>query len=170
MVRGPRMADGQVRGLAVAGRDGGDLRVDAPITIAADGASSRLARALSLSHHAARPRRWAAGAYFEGVTGMSGFGEMHVRSHAYIGVAPLPDHLANACVVTADRRAAARPGGLAAVDTLQRDPVLSARFAQRAARDSRDLPRPTRGRVHRVRGAGTGVGGRLGRLHRSDDR
>jgi flavin-dependent dehydrogenase len=129
MVRGPRMADGQVRGLLVAGRDGGDVRVDAPITIAADGASSRLARALSLSHHAARPRRWAAGAYFEGVTGMSGFGEMHIRSHAYIGVAPLPDHLANACVVTADRRAAARPEALLQ-STLQSDPVLSARFAQ----------------------------------------
>ena len=35
---------------------------------------------------------------------MSGFGEMHVRRGGYIGVAPLPGGLANACVVTADRR------------------------------------------------------------------
>ena len=34
---------------------------------------------------------------------------MHIRRGRYIGIAPLNGGLANACVVTADRRAAARP-------------------------------------------------------------
>ncbi|MEO7270952.1 MAG: FAD-dependent monooxygenase [Vicinamibacterales bacterium] len=128
LVRAPRRADGRVRGVSVAGRQGADLHMDASLTIAADGASSRLARALSLAHHAARPRRWAAGAYFEDVSGMSRFGEMHVRAQAYIGIAPLPEGVANACVVTADRAAAARPEALLH-DTLRSDPVLAERFS-----------------------------------------
>jgi choline dehydrogenase-like flavoprotein len=38
----------------------------------------------------ARPRRWAIGAYFEGVGGLTTLGEMHVRRGAYIGVAAVP--------------------------------------------------------------------------------
>ncbi len=129
LVRAPRRQGGRVTGVVVAGRNGADLPLEATLTIAADGASSRLARALSLAHHARRPRRWAAGAYFDDVAGMSGYGEMHVRPQGYIGVAPLPDGLANACVVTADRPAAARPEALLE-DTLRRDPVLAGRFAR----------------------------------------
>src|SRR6478735_986712 len=79
LVRAPRRQGGRVTGVVVAGRNGADLPLEATLTIAADGASSRLARALSLAHHARRPRRWAAGAYFDDVAGMSGYGEMHVR-------------------------------------------------------------------------------------------
>jgi len=129
LVRAPMREGSGVTGVIVAGRNGADRPLAAPLTIAADGASSRLARALSLARHAARPRRWAAGAYFDDVSGMSGFGEMHVRQHAYIGVAPLPAGLANACVVTADRASAARPEALLQ-NTLGRDPVLADRFAR----------------------------------------
>ena len=129
LVRGPWHDGPLVRGVIVAGRDRRDLRLAAPMTIAADGACSRLARMLALAHHAAKPRRWAAGAYFEGAAGMTAFGEMHVRPHAYIGVAPLPGGLANACVVTADRQAASRPEALLH-DTLRADPVLGPRFAE----------------------------------------
>ena len=41
------------------------------VVIAADGRRSTLAFALGLARHPRRPRRWAIGAYFEGVTGLS---------------------------------------------------------------------------------------------------
>jgi flavin-dependent dehydrogenase len=111
------------------------VAINAPLTIAADGARSRLARSLGLARHAPRPRRWAVGAYFEGVAGMSDHGEMHVRRSRYIGVAPLPGGLANACVVTADMRLAAQPEALLE-RTLESDEVLAARFgdARRVSR------------------------------------
>jgi flavin-dependent dehydrogenase len=113
---------------------GGDRarRLRAPVVIAADGATSRVARALGLARHARRPRRWAVGAYFEGVgdVGAAGrFGEMHLRCGRYIGIAPLPGEVTNACVVTADRAALRDPSRLLR-DTLRADPQLSARFAR----------------------------------------
>ena len=72
LVRGPVHDGSRVVGVRVAGRDGLPLRLDARITIAADGAHSRLARALGLARHAPRPRRWAVGAYFEQVDGHGG--------------------------------------------------------------------------------------------------
>jgi flavin-dependent dehydrogenase len=117
----------RVTGLIIKGRDGRSLRVTAPLVIAADGRYSRVARALGLSRAAARPRRWAIGAYFENVGAMTSLGEMHVRASHYMGVAPLPGQLTNACVVTAN------PGGRLPEDllltTLCGDAVLRDRFA-----------------------------------------
>jgi menaquinone-9 beta-reductase len=79
---------------AVAERD-----IPARLVIAADGRASRIASSLGLSSFAARPRRWAFGAYYEGVEGLTDRGEMHVRQDGYIGVAPLPGGMANVCVV-----------------------------------------------------------------------
>jgi flavin-dependent dehydrogenase len=104
--------------------------VHAPITIAADGRRSRLAFALGLARQPAHPRRWAIGAYFDGVPGPAGFGEMHIRPGRYIGVAPVPGGLTNACVVVAEPRSGAlsEPSALL-VATLRRDPTLAERFA-----------------------------------------
>jgi flavin-dependent dehydrogenase len=88
-----------VAGLVIKGKDGRPLRIAAPVVIAADGRYSRVARALGLSRAARRPRRWAIGAYFHDVAGLTSLGEMHVRHSHYIGVAPLPGGLTNACVV-----------------------------------------------------------------------
>ena len=41
----------------------------------------------------------AVGAYFDRVSGTSSFGEMHIRVRQYLGVAPLPGGLTNACLV-----------------------------------------------------------------------
>jgi flavin-dependent dehydrogenase len=128
LVRSPVHDGARVTGVLVAGRDGRSLRLHAPLTIAADGARSRLARALGLARHPSSPRRWAVGGYFERVEGMSELGEMHIRDGRYIGVAPLPGGLTNACVVTADLRALARPEELLE-DTLRTDPSLAGRFA-----------------------------------------
>jgi flavin-dependent dehydrogenase len=116
-----------VAGVLVKGRDGRSLRVPAPLVIAADGRYSRVARAVGLSRSARRPRRWALGAYFQDVTGMSSFGEMHVRRTHYLGVAPLPNGLTNACIVTADASRQSMKDLLLA--TLRTDLQLSGRFA-----------------------------------------
>ena len=78
----------------------------ARVVIAADGRRSTVAFALGLARHPQRPRRWAIGAYFEGVTGLSDVGEMHVRRGHYIGVAPVPGGLTNACLVVPESRGA----------------------------------------------------------------
>jgi menaquinone-9 beta-reductase len=88
-----------VSGVIVKGRGRRPLGIRARITIAADGRYSRVARALGLSRSACRPRRWAIGSYFQDVAGLTAFGEMHVRAGHYIGVAPVPGFVANACVV-----------------------------------------------------------------------
>jgi flavin-dependent dehydrogenase len=102
--------------------------VSARVVIAADGRESRLARGVSLARHPERPRRWAVGAYFANVSGMTDRGEMHVRSGHYIGVAPLPGGLTNACVVTDDRARLREPSRLLA-ESLRNEPELADRFA-----------------------------------------
>jgi flavin-dependent dehydrogenase len=131
LVLGPLLASAQspsVSGLIIKGRDGQPLRIPAPMVIAADGRSSRVARALGLSTTAERPRRWAIGAYFTDVAGMTSCGEMHVRRAHYIGVAPLADGVTNACVVTADRAGLGQPAALLE-RVLRGDQQLGERFA-----------------------------------------
>jgi menaquinone-9 beta-reductase len=76
-----------------------DRELSARVVIAADGRGSRIGSSLGLSSFAKRPRRWAFGAYFEGVEGLTGYGEMHVRQDGYVGIAPLPGGIANVCCV-----------------------------------------------------------------------
>lgn len=119
--------DGRVTGFEVRAASGAVTQVHGRIMIAADGRSSRVARALGLSRAALAPRRWALGAYFGGVTGLGNCGEMHVRAGRYLGVAPLPEGLANACLVTADGRAVRSANAL--TEAIARDPLLRSRFA-----------------------------------------
>lgn len=73
--------------------------VRARVVIGAEGRAAHLARSQGLSVFARVPRRWAFGAYYEGVAALTTRGEMHVRPGGYIGIAPLPGGLANVCVV-----------------------------------------------------------------------
>ena len=118
-----------VRG-AVLCRTGGAaprIRVPAQVTIAADGRRSTIAFALGLARHPAAPRRWAVGAYFEGLAGLDTVGEMHVRGPHYIGVSPIGEGgLANVCLVTPAREGFADPAGLLERH-LAADPVLGPR-------------------------------------------
>jgi flavin-dependent dehydrogenase len=92
------VADDRVCGVEVA--SGSSTAVlPAKVVIAADGRRSTLSFGLGLARFATRPRRWAFGAYFAGIDGLSSRGEMHVRRDGYIGVAPLPEGIANVCVV-----------------------------------------------------------------------
>ncbi|MCU1382147.1 MAG: hypothetical protein JWL71_844 [Acidobacteria bacterium] len=74
---------------AIVGGNGHESRIDARVTIAADGRHSTIAFGLGLAHHPRRPRRWAIGAYFEnfmpaGVRIGSGWG----RTGAGLGSGP----------------------------------------------------------------------------------
>jgi flavin-dependent dehydrogenase len=113
-----------VRGALVHARDR-QLRLPARVTIAADGRHSTLAFALGLALHPAAPRRWAIGA---DVAGMTDCGEMHLRRAHYVGVAPLPSGLVNACLVTAARPQLRDPRTLLE-QALRADPQLADRFA-----------------------------------------
>lgn len=130
---------GGVSGVVV--HDGRTIR--ASVVIAADGRHSTLAFGLGLARHPEHPRRWAVGAYFEGVyfenaEQFSPFGEMHVRRGGYIGVAPVPGGLTNVCLVTPweapDHGAASSgvtfrdPEALVRKE-LARDPLLRDRFS-----------------------------------------
>lgn len=134
-VRDVLLVDGRVGGLAV---DNGSRNTGAGhrahrarVVIAADGRRSTIAIGRGLSRQPARPRRWAIGSYFTGVTGVTTFGEMHVRPGHYIGVAPVPGGLINVCLVVPREsrtdRSLANPTDvlLAAVNG---DPELAPRF------------------------------------------
>ena len=121
-----------------AGPPGRVSSLRAAVTIAADGRRSTLAFRFGLLGHPIRPRRWAVGAYFEGVRGNSSLGEMHIRAGRYIGIAPLADGVANVCLVKASsagdaelRAPAALLGRELAADPMLRDRFVGARMIGR---------------------------------------
>jgi len=130
-VEGPILANSRagsyVRGVLVRGRSGKSVNLPAAVTIAADGRRSLIARKLGLARSTRYPRRWVVGGYFDAVEALSSFGEMHVRQDHYIGVAPVPEGLANVCVVSPVRSRFAEPEILLR-QTVASDPVLAHRF------------------------------------------
>jgi flavin-dependent dehydrogenase len=124
---------GRVRGVEVVSR-AGTAGLRAPIVIAADGRRSTLAFGLGLARHPRSPRRWAVGGYFENAATQAGeavFGEMHVRRHLYVGVAPLPGGLTNVCLVKPSMAGDAPFGDPARLlqQTVAADPLLRDRLA-----------------------------------------
>jgi menaquinone-9 beta-reductase len=110
---------------------GEDHDLHARVVIAADGRHSKLAFGMGLAEYALRPKRWAFGAYFAGVQGLTTHGEMHVRPDGYIGVAPLPGDVANVCVVRELKNIfrAQRVNAESMIDlAVREDPVLRERF------------------------------------------
>ncbi len=177
-VRGPVMRETErgryVAGVSCTGDNGSSNEWLAPVTIAADGRRSTLAFALGLSRHPRAPRRWAVGTSASGVHGLTAFGEMHIRSGHYIGIAPLPGGLANLCVVrpAAGGDTALQRPEQALADALASEPMLRERVA-----DARFLAPPiVLGPLAVDRVADAAVpegllrGRRCRRLHRSDDR
>ncbi len=141
-IRDVAIAEGRVGGVVTSGRDGRTLTHPARMVIAADGRRSAIAIGRGLSRQPQRPRRWAIGAYYTGVTGGTSLGEMHVRRGHYIGVAPVPGGLTNACLVVPHPPSRGRFGGTSqrgevplakpaeALDRyVKADPELAERFA-----------------------------------------
>src|SRR5262245_52167660 len=137
IVRGPLIDDSHgvkvVRGLGLSRRGQGSqtTRVPAAMTLAADGRRSVLARALGLSRHPKRPRRWAFGVYMRDIEELSDVGEMHIRPASYLGVAPLQGGIANVCAVTGPRPAGRTPEDVVR-HAIARDPAIAARFTRAA--------------------------------------
>jgi len=120
----------RVTGLMVASSQSGERAIPSRVTIAADGRRSAVAFELGLARHPTWPRRWAVGAYFGGVSGMSSLGEMHIRAGAYLGIAPLAYGLTNACLVTSGSTLGRmRSPERARRAMIDRDPPLGERFA-----------------------------------------
>jgi len=155
-IRDVAVAGGRIAGVIAAGRNGQAMTHPARIVIAADGRRSAIAIGRGLSRQPHRPRRWAIGGYFRDVSGVTSLGEMHVRRGHYIGVAPVPGGLTNACLVVPGPPSQGRShlhhasggqvGGIndrgnlpfaqpaeALQQMLHADPELSARFAQARA-------------------------------------
>jgi flavin-dependent dehydrogenase len=134
LVKDAAMADGRVAGLRL-GKSEAAVTHPARMVIAADGRRSTLAIGRGLARQPPRPRRWAVGSYFTGVDGLTTVGEMHVRRGHYLGIAPVPGGLANACLVVP--HATGESPLTAPADLLTRylrdDPELSARFARARA-------------------------------------
>jgi flavin-dependent dehydrogenase len=135
-VREPFFDPGESRlaGVRVSSANRRDRTVRARLVIAADGRSSSLASKLGLARFAVAPKRWAFGAYFTDVTGLTSRGEMHIRKDGYVGVAPLPGNMVNVCVVReiGEIRKSSlqrRPGGGPIRAALAGDCSLSDRFA-----------------------------------------
>lgn len=120
-----------VTGLKIDRTDGRTHDERARLVIAADGRHSSLAFSLGLAAHPARPRRWAVGAYYADVAGLSTCGEMHIRARHYVGIAPVPGGLTNVCLVSdfAGRAAEFRNPACLIQSALDADPDLRARFA-----------------------------------------
>jgi len=134
MVRAPLITTDTSRiiGVRVAA-SGDDHDFHARVVIAADGRHSKIAFGMGLSHYAPWPRRWAFGAYFIDVDGVSTHGEMHIRPDGYIGIAPVPGEVVNVCVVRELRNMfrAQRVNADSIVDrAVREDPVLRERFAR----------------------------------------
>ncbi len=133
-VRGALFADGDSRVAGVrVGNASREWNMPARIVIAADGRRSRLAFALGLARFAAAPRRWAFGAYFADVDGLTSHGEMHIRADGYTGVAALGPHVVNVCVVRELHPGASgvRTGGSETIArAIASDAALRARFTR----------------------------------------
>lgn len=117
-----------VRGITMGRGSSSEFKLEASVTIAADGRASRVARSMGLARHPPAPRRWAFGTYMRGVARTGDFGEMHVRGRRYIGIAPIAEDVCNVCVVTGPH-----PGGRSPMDVvtshIQADPQLRQRLA-----------------------------------------
>lgn len=134
IVRAPLITTDSARVIGVrVAASGDDHDVHARVVIAADGRHSKIAFGMGLAKYAPTPKRWAFGAYFVDVDGMSTHGEMHIRADGYIGIAPLPGGVTNVCVVRdlknmfrAQRINADRVVASAVMD----DPMLRDRFVR----------------------------------------
>jgi flavin-dependent dehydrogenase len=130
VVAAPAVVNGRVTGVRVR-TAAGERAHRARLVIAADGRRSVLAAALHLASAPRRPRRWAIGAYVQGVSGVdAAYGEMHVRQGRYLGIAPTPSGEANVCLVVP--RAGARVIGGTAEGLLaaaRADGAVAGRFA-----------------------------------------
>lgn len=103
--------NGQVVGVA-ASISGTRELIRASLVVGADGHHSTVTRGLGLDVPLRWPRKTGLIAHYRGVTGLGQFGELHVVSGAYAGLAPLEDGLTNVALVASVGAVAARAGSI----------------------------------------------------------
>lgn len=93
---------GGVEGVVVE-ESGARRTIRARVVVGADGRSSLVARSLGVLREHPRLRRFSVRGYWEGVSGLSEVGEMHVGKAGYCGIAPLSATRANVAFVIGQR-------------------------------------------------------------------
>jgi len=103
-VDGVVMRDGQAAGVML--REAGKTREErARIVVGADGVHSVVVRSLGLAAPLKWPKNLGIVAHYKGHKGLDDWGEMHVSSRGYAGLAPLSDGLLNVGLVMPLRQA-----------------------------------------------------------------
>jgi flavin-dependent dehydrogenase len=113
-------AGGRVTGVRVRAA-AGESEMRARLVIAAEGRHSRLGGALGLTRFAARPKRWAFGAYFTGIDALTSRGEMHVRANGYTPASVIADTIDGDPWLRARFSSAQRISGVASLGPLAVD-------------------------------------------------
>lgn len=98
-----RSEAGRVTGVIVAGADGAESVLHAPLVIGADGLRSVIGRRLGLTHVSRRPRRMAFVAHYRDIAGITEMGEMHVERDGYVGIADVGNGVCNVALVVRAR-------------------------------------------------------------------
>lgn len=112
-VRTVTTAAGRVTGVEIT--IGGQREtISSPLVVGADGRGSVVSRSLGLDLPVRLLDKTGLVAHYRGVRGLDLYGEMHVGTHAYAGLAPLEDGLTNVAVVASARRVHDRGGSVEA--------------------------------------------------------
>ena len=99
-----RDARGRATGVRVLDGDGVARTIDARLVIGADGLRSVVGRRLGLTRLRRWPKRLALVAHYEGFSGVTAWGEMHVeRDVGYVGIAQVDAGLTNVAMVVPAR-------------------------------------------------------------------
>lgn len=112
----------------------GRREMRASLVVGADGLRSVVGRRAGLIRQGRWPRRTALVTHFEGVTGLSTMGEMHVAAgdRGYLGIAPVGGGVTNVAVVVPASRAPEMAGDAEGflMRWIESQPHLRARFAE----------------------------------------
>lgn len=90
---------GVVTGVAIRSRGGGAMEERARLVIGADGVHSAVVRSLGLRADLRWPLNFGMVAHYGGYSGLDDWGEMHVSSNGYAGLAPQSDGVLNVGLV-----------------------------------------------------------------------
>ena len=127
-----RDSRGRAQGVTVLTRAGTANELRAPMIVGADGLRSVVARRLGLARQSPWPRRVSVVAHYRGVAGITRYGEMHVESDGFIGIADVGEGVTTVAAVFPRAAARAMAGHPAAFldGWIRAKPHLSERFAR----------------------------------------
>jgi flavin-dependent dehydrogenase len=109
-VEGVTMRDGRAAGVVCRQASTGSQEIAGRLVIGADGVHSAIVRSLGVGAPLRWPQSLGMVAHYRGYNGLDDWGEMHVSSNGYAGLAPLSGGLVNVGLVMPMSRARARNG------------------------------------------------------------